>query len=57
MTIALKLVVNYVVLGLVERFSETCFGHAFSKACQYATNEKVYKGFKYVFIKAIQGDL
>ncbi len=57
MIVALKLVINYVVLGLVESFLGTYFGHAFSKACQYATNEKVYKGFKYVSIKTIEGDL
>jgi hypothetical protein len=32
------------VLKLEENFQETCFGHVFSKACQYATrNENVYK--------------
>jgi hypothetical protein len=35
----------------------TCFGHVFSKACQYAINdEKVCKYFKYVFIKFTQID-
>jgi len=56
-TTTLKLVINYVVLSLVKKNSGICFGHAFSKACQYATNEKVYKCFKYVSIKVIQGDL
>jgi hypothetical protein len=31
MTIDLKSVVNYEVLGLEESFNGTCFGHAFSK--------------------------
>ncbi len=27
-----------------ENYQDTCFGHAFSKACQYVTmDEKVYK--------------
>jgi len=34
------------------------FGHAFSKACQYAINdEKVCKGFKYVSIKFAHANL
>jgi hypothetical protein len=37
MTIALKFVVNYEILGLDESFQGCCFGHVFSKACQYAT--------------------
>jgi hypothetical protein len=57
MTKTLKLVINYVVLSLVESFLGTCFSHAFYKTCQYVTNEKVYKGFKYVSIKTIQGNL
>ncbi len=32
------------ILGLEENYQGICFGHAFSKACQYATmDEKVYK--------------
>jgi hypothetical protein len=54
----LKLVVNCEVLSVKENFHGTCFGHAFSKACQYATmDEKVLKGLKYVSIKTIHGDL
>ncbi len=31
----------------------SCFGHAFSKACQYgSTHEKVCKNLKYVSIKS-----
>jgi hypothetical protein len=38
-------------------FYKICFGHAFSKTCQYATtNDKVYKAL-YVSIKVAQGDL
>ncbi len=41
-----------VILGLEESFQWTCFGHAFSKVCQYATtNDKVCKNLKYVYIK------
>jgi hypothetical protein len=40
------------ILGLEENYQGTCFGHAFSKACQYATmDEKVYKNLTYIFIK------
>jgi len=50
--IGLKYVINCDILGLVESFWDSCFGHAFSKACQYAlVNEKVCKGLKYVFVK------
>ncbi len=42
-------------LSLEESFQGTWFGHVFSKACQYATSdEKVYKGLKYVSIKFTQ---
>ncbi len=37
MTSALKSIVNCEFLGLEESFQGTCFGHAFSKACQYGT--------------------
>jgi hypothetical protein len=40
MTTALKVVVNYEPFSLKESFQSTCFGHAFSKACQYGTVEK-----------------
>ncbi len=45
------------MLGLEEFFLSTCFGHAFWKMCQYATNEKVCKDLWYVFIKTAQGDV
>jgi hypothetical protein len=45
-------------LGLEENFKGIYFGHALSKACQYATmDEKVYKTLKYVFVKIAQRDL
>jgi hypothetical protein len=37
---ALKFVINYKYLGIEESFQGTCFGHAFSKACQYDTIEE-----------------
>jgi hypothetical protein len=40
MTTILKFMVNYEVLGMEESFQGTCFGHAFSKACQYGTTLK-----------------
>ncbi len=53
-----KLIVNCDVLDVEESFHGTCFGHAFSKACQYATmDEFFWKGLKYVSIKTTHGDL
>jgi hypothetical protein len=58
MTIALKTIVNYETLGVIETFQSTCFEHAFFKACQLAIeNEKVCKSFKYVSIRSIQTNL
>ncbi len=55
---ALKSIVNCESLGLEESFQGTCFGHAFSKACQYGTAwEKVCRNLKYVFIKSTQTNL
>jgi hypothetical protein len=34
MIVTLEFVVNYEILGLDESFQDTCFGHAFFKACQ-----------------------
>jgi hypothetical protein len=49
---ALKFVVKCEALSLEEKFQGTCFGHVFSKECQYATtNDKVCKNLKYVSIK------
>jgi hypothetical protein len=53
MTTSLKSIVSYDMLGLEESFQDICFGHAFSKACQYVTiEEKVCKHLQYVSIKA-----
>jgi hypothetical protein len=54
MLIALKSI-KCEVLGLDESFQGTCFGHIFSKACQYATtNEKIYKNLCFISIKFAQ---
>jgi len=53
LTNALKFVIKCETLGLEERFQGTCFGHVFSKVCQYVTiNNKVFKNLKHVFIKS-----
>jgi hypothetical protein len=53
MTGALKSIINYEYLGLEENFQGICFGHTFSKACQYGiAKEKIYKNLKYVSIKS-----
>jgi hypothetical protein len=52
MTIALKSIISYDILSLIESFQGSSFGHAFFMACQYAlTNEFFCKGLKYIFIK------
>jgi len=57
MIIVLKLVVKCEVLGLNESFQDVCFGHVFSKACQYAiTNNFFCKNFKFVSIKYTQSN-
>jgi len=54
MKITEKFVVKCEVFGLDESFQSSCFGHAFSKACQYAiTNKKVYMNLKFVSIKSL----
>jgi hypothetical protein len=40
MTTTLKSIVSFDMLSLEENFQGICFGHAFSKACQYATTEE-----------------
>ncbi len=58
MTNALKFVVNCELFGLEKNFQGICFGHAFSKACQYGiTKEKIYRNLKYVSIKSAQANL
>jgi hypothetical protein len=54
-------VLNYVVkcetFGLEESFRGTCFGHVFSKLCQYATTNEIFCNLKYAFIKFVEVDL
>jgi len=58
MITSLKSIINCDVLGLKESLQGTCFNHAFSKVCQYATtHEKNYKGLRYLSIKAAQRHL
>jgi hypothetical protein len=58
MTFAWKIVVSCDILGLEESYQGICFGHAFSRACQYViANDKAYKDLTYVFIKIAQGNL
>jgi hypothetical protein len=40
MITTLKRIVSCDMLGLEESFQGICFGHAFSKACQYATTKE-----------------
>jgi hypothetical protein len=54
----LKSMVNCEVLGMEESFQGICFGHAFSKACQYRTDEDFFcKNLKYISIISSQFDL
>jgi hypothetical protein len=56
--IVLKSVVNCGILGLVESYQGTCFGHAFSKAYQYGTIDDFFcKELTYDCIKIAQKDL
>jgi hypothetical protein len=58
MIIDLKSIISCDVLGLEKSFQGICFGHAFSKACQYVTtDEKLCKDLSYVSIKTAQRDL
>ncbi len=58
MTFVLKYVINCETLGLQESFNDTCFGHVYSKAYEYAIiDEKMYKNLRYVFIKVVQAYL
>jgi hypothetical protein len=44
MTMSLKSIMRYEILGLDESFQSICFSHAFFKTCQYATiGKKVNK--------------
>jgi hypothetical protein len=58
MITTLKSIVSCDVLGLKESFQGTCFGHAFSKMCQYVIiDTKVCEALKYVSIKVAHGYL
>ncbi len=58
MIIALKSIIECEILGLNESFQGACFGHAFSKACQYVTiDKKVCRNLKFVSIKSTQSNL
>ncbi len=58
MTFALKSIVSCETLSLQKSFNGTCFGHVFSKACQYATiDEKMCKNIRFVSVKTIQTNL
>ncbi len=41
-TTVLKSIVNCEVFGMEESFRGICFGHAFSKACQYESIENFF---------------
>ncbi len=49
MTIVLKFVVKCEVLGLDKSFQVSCFGHVFSKACQYPIINKKIGGISNLF--------
>jgi hypothetical protein len=52
MITTLKSVVSCDVFSLEKKIQGACFGHAFSKACQYViAYEKVRKGLRYVSTK------
>ncbi len=54
----LKSVVNCESFGLEESFQGICFGHVFSKACQYGIiGKKVCRNLNYVSIMSTQADL
>jgi hypothetical protein len=42
MTMTLKFVVSFEILGLDESFQGTWFGHAFFKTCQYGTTKDFF---------------
>jgi len=58
MTNVLKSITNHEALIVIESFKGTCFGYAFSKACQHSTSNEIFcKGFRYVSIEFVQIDL
>jgi hypothetical protein len=58
MTNVFKQIVSFEKLVILALFEGVCFGHALSKACQYATfNEKVILGLQLVNIKFAQSSI
>jgi hypothetical protein len=58
MIATLKYIRSCDILSLTKKIQGSCFGHAFFKACQYASpNKEVCKGLKYVFVKTTQFDI
>ncbi len=58
MIVMLKFVVSCEYLGIEKSFQGTCFGHAFSKACQYdIAEEKICRNLKYVSINSTRTNL
>jgi hypothetical protein len=52
LVVTLHSIINFEPLNILKIYKGTCFGHAMSKACQYATNyEKVSMGLKNVNVK------
>jgi hypothetical protein len=49
MTSALKSVIKCEVFSLDESFQGVCFGHAFSKTCQYATTKENFARISSLF--------
>ncbi len=55
LTRVLSFVVNCAPLAPVVPWQGSCFGHAFTKTCQYATNDAIIcSGFQEVSLKATQ---
>ncbi len=55
MTVAFKLVISCEALNLPQPFNGTYFGHAMSKAVQYATNDdKIFKDLASINVKFAQ---
>jgi len=58
MTNALKQIIICEKLAMYAPFEGVCFGHALSKACQYATsNEKIFFNLQPVNIKTTQSSI
>jgi hypothetical protein len=57
-TFALRFLMSCDILGLKESFNGSCFGHVFSKGCQYGiVEEKVCKDMIFMSIKNAQFDI